>query len=70
MRIRRLWQWNVASESLKNVHKKKCRSENFIHFPTVYDLFNYTVSISHYIASNGRIIDDRFERILKGVILA
>jgi hypothetical protein len=60
----------VASESLKNVHKGKFRSGNGTHFPAVYGLFNDAVSILHYTASNGRIIDDRFERILKEVILA
>ena len=60
----------MASESLKNVNKGKFRSENDIHFPAVYGLFNDAVSILHYIVPNGRIIDDRFERILKEDILA
>jgi len=60
----------MASESLKNVHKGIFRSHNGIHFPAVYDLFNDAISILHCTVSNGKIIDDRFEIILKKVILA
>ena len=70
MRMRRLWDWTVASESMKNVHKGKFSSENVIRFPTVYVLFDDAVSVWQYIASNSRIIGDRFERILKEIILA
>ena len=50
MRMRRLWQWTVASKSLKNVHKGKFRSENDIHFPAVYGVLtmrsvSYTVQL-------------------------
>lgn len=52
------------------MHKWKFGSENDIHFPAVYGLFNDSASILRYTVSNGRIIHDRFERILKEVILA